>query len=72
MFDGYVSLIDDELREADQQRYRQAIAYLGDLRRAASTAGLQRAYADYVDELLRTHQRRPKLVEMLRRMPPVG
>ena len=68
VFDDYVSLIDDTLKVADQQRYSQAVAYLRDLRQAAG-AGLQRRYAELVDGLLETHKRRPKLVAMLMRLP---
>ena len=69
VFDDYVSLVDDTLKVADQQRYTQAVAYLRDLRRAAVAAGLQRRFADYVDGLLETHKRRPKLIAMLIRLP---
>ena len=69
VFDEYVSIIDDTLKVADQQRYTQAVAYLRDLRRAAVAAGLQPRFAEYVDGLLETHKRRPKLIAMLIRLP---
>jgi uncharacterized Zn finger protein len=69
VFDEYVSIIDDTLKVADQQRYTQAVAYLRDLRRAAGAAGLQPRFAEYVDGLLETHKRRPKLIAMLMRLP---
>jgi uncharacterized Zn finger protein len=69
VFEEYVSLVDETLKVADQQRYAQAIAYLRELRRAAGAAGLQRRYAEYVDGLLETHRRRPKLIAMLMRLP---
>jgi uncharacterized Zn finger protein len=69
VFEGYVALIEDTLKVADQQRYTQAVAYLRDLRRAAGAAGLQRQYAEFVDGLLETHRWRSKLIAMLIRMP---
>jgi uncharacterized Zn finger protein len=69
VFDRYVALIDETLRVADQQNYRQAIAYLHDLRRACDAAGTQAEYAAVVARLLEEHRRRPTLVEMLVRLP---
>jgi uncharacterized Zn finger protein len=68
VFDRYVALIEETLRVADQQNYRQAVAYLHDLRRACDAAGTQPEYAAVVARLLDEHRRRPTLVEMLARL----
>jgi uncharacterized Zn finger protein len=69
VLDGYTALVHETLRQADQQNYRQAVAHLGELRRASIAAGREADYDALVAELLETHKRRPTLVAMLRRMP---
>ena len=69
VFDDYVSIIDDTLKVADQQRYTQAVAYLRDLRRAAVAAGHPTSVRRVRGGLLETHKRRPKLIAMLIRLP---
>lgn len=69
VFDGYVTLIDGVLATSGQQNYRQAVAHLGELRKACAAAGTGEAYAAHVRRLLETHRRRPTLVAMLERMP---
>ena len=69
VWDVYVPLVDDLLRKAHQQNYRQAVAHLGELRRACAAAGQEDRYASLVGELLERHRRRPTLVAMLMRLP---
>jgi uncharacterized Zn finger protein len=69
VLDGYTALVHETLRQADQQNYRQAVAHLGELRRASVAAGREADYDALVAGLLETHKRRPTLVAMLRRMP---
>lgn len=69
VYDRYVALIDETLRVADQQNYRQAVAYLHELRRACDSAGRHDEYAAVVARLLDQHRRRPTFLDMLVRLP---
>jgi uncharacterized Zn finger protein len=69
VYDRYVALIDETLRVAQQQNYRQAVTYLHELRRACEAAGRRDEYAALVARLLDQHRRRPTFVEMLVRLP---
>ncbi len=68
-YDTYAALIEESLRVAGQRNYRQAVAYLQELRRACAAADQTARYAALVADLLETHRRRPTLVAMLRRLP---
>lgn len=65
-FDPYVVLVDDILRQSVQQNYRQAVAWLRELRPLVEAAGMQQEYAALIARLLEQHRRRPTLVKMLR------
>ena len=67
VLEGYVELIDTTLQ--DTAHYREAVKFLGELRRACVTGGRVPDYAAYVDLLLERHRRRPTLVRMLSGMP---
>lgn len=72
VFDAYVALIEEHLRVADQRNYRQAVAYLQELGRAAAVAGQADRYVALVAGLVETHRRRPTLVTMLERLAGRG
>ena len=67
---AYAALVHHTLGPTDQQAYRQGVALLGELRRAAVAAGRTADYESLVADLLEKHRRRPTLVAMLRKMPP--
>lgn len=69
VFDAYVALIDATLVPTGERNYREAVAHLGELRRAAQAAGLEDRYAEVVQRLLEQHKRRPTLVAKLKRLP---
>lgn len=68
VWDRYVLLVQETLRVADQQNYRQAVVYLGELRRACAASGESERFTAYVAELLEQHRRRPTLVPLLERL----
>lgn len=72
VYDAYVALIEEHLQVADQRNYRQAVAYLQELRHACAAAGQPDRYAALVAELIETHHRRPTLVTMLQRLAQRG
>ncbi|WP_296604070.1 SWIM zinc finger family protein [Nocardioides sp.] len=72
VFDAYVALIEEHLRVADQRNYRQAVAYLQELGRAAALAHQADRYVSLVADLVETHRRRPTLVTMLERLAGRG
>lgn len=68
VFDGYVELVNSELTVADQGRYRQACAYLRELRKTAVASEQQERFGQLLAELISSHRRRPTLVRMLQRI----
>lgn len=70
VLDDYEELVAQALVPTGQQHYRTAVGYLGELRRFAVACGQPQRYADLVARLLVEQQRRPTLVQMLRRLPP--
>lgn len=70
VLDDYEELVEQALVPTGQQHYRTAVGYLGELRRFALACGQPQRYADLVARLLVEQQRRPTLVQMLRRLPP--
>ena len=70
VLDDYEELVEQALVPTGQQHYRTAVGYLGELRRFALACGQPQRYAELVARLLVEQQRRPTLVQMLRRLPP--